>query len=265
MIIAKRSRELLEKVVQQVSHVEKLNLVTKELALAADIQNKLIPESNIKLHSFDVDMFYQPAQEVGGDYYDVIQRENGSLVVVIADVSGKGYSAALMMSNIQAIVQTLVHENSSLENLVSLLNLSINNTSVRGRFVSMILMEIDPGIKQLKYINCGHNPPLVKQSNNIIELDVATPVLGVLRDYEPEPVTISYDYNDILFAYTDGLSELYNPAGEQLGITPIIKILQQNATSSTKEINREVLNCVSNHRLDEVPHDDISFICIKQK
>jgi len=86
-------------------------------------------------------------------------------------------------------------------------------------------MEIDPVNNNLKCINCGHNPPLIKREKDIIALNVSTPVLGVLSDYKPEEQTIPLYSNDILFAYTDGLSELNNPKGEQLGMEPIKEIL----------------------------------------
>jgi serine phosphatase RsbU (regulator of sigma subunit) len=264
MVIAKRSRSILERVTRQVSYKEKLSYVEKEIGLAADIQNKLIPELDINLDSFDIQMYYQPAQQVGGDYYDVIQRQDGSLFVIIADVSGKGYSAALLMSNIQAVVRTLIHQQSNLENLVELLNMSLINASVQGRFVSLIVMDIDPVNHRLTYINCGHNPPLIKQDSIIIELDVATPVLGVLDDYVSIEKSIDFHPNDVLFAYTDGVSELYNPEGQQLGMEPIKAILNEYNPAANNNLKDEILQSLTNHMQDEIAHDDISFVLVKQ-
>ena len=265
MIIAIRSRGLLVRVVGQVSYKEQLSSLNKEMSVASDIQNKLIPESNQTTRDFDVEMYYKPALQVGGDYYDVFKREDGNLVVVIADVSGKGYPAALMMSNIQAIFQTLVRQDSSLEELVKLLNRSICNTSVQGKFVSLVVMEFDHNSHEIRYINCGHNPPIVRQGQEILELDVATPVLGVLKDYEPMKETITFNPNDVLFAYTDGLSELYNPTGQQLGTAPIKTLLDQNRMESAEVLIKGTLNILTDHMLDEEAHDDISFLCIKHK
>jgi hypothetical protein len=265
MIIAIRSRGLLVRVVGQVSYKEQLSSLNKEMSVASDIQNKLIPESNQSTRNFDVEMYYKPALQVGGDYYDVFKREDGNLVVVIADVSGKGYPAALMMSNIQAIFQTLVHQDSSLEELVKLLNRSICHTSVQGKFVSLVVMEFDHNSHEIRYINCGHNPPIVRQGQEILELDVATPVLGVLKDYEPTKETITFNPNDVLFAYTDGLSELYNPTGQQLGTVPIKTLLDQNRMESAEVLIKGTLNILTDHMLDEEAHDDISFLCIKHK
>jgi serine phosphatase RsbU (regulator of sigma subunit) len=265
MIIAMRSRVLLNRVVQQVSYKEQLSSLNMEMSVASDIQNKLIPESNQTTEDFDVEMYYKPALQVGGDYYDVFKRENGSLVVLIADVSGTGYSAALMMSNIQAIFQTLARQDINLKELVILLNRSICSTSVQGKFVSLVVMELDHRRREIGYINCGHNPPIVRQDQKIVELDVATPVLGVLRDYEPIIETISFKQNDVLFAYTDGLSELFAPSGEQLGTEPIKIMLDQNRVGSSAVLIEETLNILSQHMLDEEAHDDISFLCIKHK
>ena len=264
-IIAMRSRGLLVRVVRQVSYKEQLSHLKMEMSVASEIQNKLIPESNQTTKFFDVEMYYKPALQVGGDYYDVFNREDGNLIVVIADVSGKGYPAALMMSNIQAIFQTLVRQDSSLEELVKQLNRSICNTSVQGKFVSLVVMELDHKGHEIRYINCGHNPPIVKQGNNILELDVATPVLGVLVDYEPMKETITFNQNDVLFAYTDGLSELFDPTGKQLGTDPIKTLLNQSRMESTEVLIKKTLNILTVHMQDEEAHDDISFLCIKHK
>jgi hypothetical protein len=265
MVIAKRSRDLLMRVIKQIGYKEQLNRVTNEMHQAADIQNKLIPKSNIHILNFDIEMSYQPAQLVSGDYYDVIQRKDGSLMVLIADVSGKGYSAALLMSNIQAIVHTAVEQDVNIRDLISILNLSIYNTSVQGRFVSMICMEIDPSSSELRYINCGHNPPIIQQGGGIIELDVATPVLGVLNNYNSKLETIFFTADDTLFAYTDGLSELYNPDGQQIGIEPFKELLSRHHSLGMKKLKDEILETLKEHLQGGEAHDDISFLCINQK
>lgn len=265
MIIAMRSRTLLVRVVRQVSYKEQLISLNREMSVASDIQIKLIPESNQTTKYFDVEMYYKPALKVGGDYYDVFKRDDGNLVVVIADVAGKGYPAALMMSNIQAVFQTLVRQNCGLEALVKELNRSICNASVQGKFVSLVVMEFDHHSHEVSYINCGHNPPIVRQGQEILEFDVATPVLGVLREYEPIKATITFKQNDVLFAYTDGLSELFNPLGELLGTERIKSLLDENRTASAEVFVKETLNILAAHMLDEQAHDDISFLCIKHK
>jgi sigma-B regulation protein RsbU (phosphoserine phosphatase) len=170
-----------------------------------------------------------------------------------------------MMSNIQAIFQTLVRQDSNLEELVKQLNRSICNTSVQGKFVSLVVMELDHKSHEIHYINCGHNPPIVRQDQKILELDVATPVLGVLTDYEPIKETITFNQNDVLFAYTDGVSELFNPIGEQLGTEPIKNLLDQNRMVNAEVLIKKTLDILTAHMLDEEAHDDISFLCIKHK
>jgi sigma-B regulation protein RsbU (phosphoserine phosphatase) len=145
-----------------------------------------------------------------------------------------------------------------------LLNMSLINASVQGRFVSLIVMDIDPVNHRLTYINCGHNPPLIKQDSIIIELDVATPVLGVLDDYVSIEKSIDFHPNDVLFAYTDGVSELYNPEGQQLGMEPIKAILNKYNPADNNNLKDEILQSLTNHMQDEIAHDDISFVLVKQ-
>ncbi len=264
MFIARSSRHLLEKVVAQVSYEEKLRFIEDDMDQAAEIQEKLIPDNEHDLHYYNLETFYSPAKQVGGDYFDIIELSGDRCLVVIADVSGKGYSAALLMSNIQAMVKTLADQDYPLDRMVQFINQSVYHNSVRGKFVTIVFMELDPHRHSLEYINCGHNPPLmVNNDAEVIELDQADPVLGVLDDYPCQINRIDFVPGNIILAYTDGLSELRDHNGYQLGVGNIIKVLEMSKQLEPAFIKQFLLARIYEHAGEAEMTDDLSFICIQ--
>ena len=265
-VIARSSRRMLEKVVSVVSYEEKMKFVEEDLDQAAEIQNRLIPDGHFDTELFSIETYYCPAKQVGGDYFDVIPRPDGTCLVVIADVSGKGYAAALLMSNIQAIVTTLASQNYKLKEIVPIINQSVINTSVRGRFLTIALLQLDPVSQQIEYVNCGHNPPIVIHQNKEISLlGEAGPVLGVLENYMCDSNVIGFEAGDTLLAYTDGLSELRNQDGEQLGTDKIFEVLKMSAHLTPDYIKNFILNMIKGHTGDAELSDDLSFVCMQLK
>ncbi len=264
MFIARSSRGLLEKVVTQVRYQEQLNFITEDMDQAAEIQEKLIPDNELNPEYYKLESFYSPAKQVGGDYFDVIELADGECLVVIADVSGKGYSAALLMSNIQAMVKTLADQHYSVDRIVQFINQSVYHNSVRGKFVSIFLMELDPHQQTLRYINCGHNPPLLlNNKSEVIELDQAYPVLGVLAEYPCETTTLDFVPGEIILAYTDGLSELRDSQGRQLGAGRIKTLLQSTEELTPSLIKQILLAKIYDHAGGTEMADDLSFICMQ--
>ncbi|HEC29828.1 MAG TPA: hypothetical protein ENI65_09620 [Gammaproteobacteria bacterium] len=266
MFIARSSRALLEKVVSQVSYEEQLNYIEEDMEQAAEIQERLISSGHPGDCIYNIETFYSPAKHVGGDYFDIIVKPDGCCLLVIADVSGKGYSAALLMSNVQAIVKTLSSQNYPLEGMVGLINQSIINTSVRGRFLTIFFMELNPDNHTMKYINCGHNRPvLIRATSEIIELEKAGPVLGVIDDYPLEITEIEFLPKDVVFAYTDGLSELRDKEGKQLGAEKIIEVLRLANQLEPEYIKQFMLALIYEHSRDAEMVDDLSFVVLQTK
>ncbi len=264
MIIARSSRSLLEKVVSQVSYEEQLRYIEDDMDQAKEIQEKLIPTGRINSDFYKLETFYSPARQVGGDYYDIIELSDDRWLVVIADVSGKGYSAALLMSNIQAMVKALANQDYPLDKMVKFMNQSVYHNSVRGKFVTIAFMLMDPHKQSINYVNCGHNPPLMVDTHSeVIELDQAGPVLGVIEDYPCEVIEIEFTRGSILLGYTDGLSELRNSKGKQLGIGNIKNILQMSNQLDPAFIKQFLLASIYEHAGDTEMTDDLSFVCLQ--
>jgi serine phosphatase RsbU (regulator of sigma subunit) len=264
MIIARSSRHLLERVVAQVSYEEQLRYIEDDMDQAAEIQERLIPDSQLNPKYYKLETFYSPAKQVGGDYFDIIELSGDRCLLVIADVSGKGYSAALLMSNIQAMVRTLADQDYPLDKMAQFINQSVYHNSVRGKFVTIVFMELEPHQNTLKYVNCGHNPPLmVNNKSEVIELDQADPVLGVLEDYPCDINEIDFISGNIILAYTDGLSELRDSNGRQLGVSNIKKILEMSNQLEPSFIKQFLLARVYEHAGETEMTDDLSFVCLQ--
>lgn len=250
--------------IQSQVNTDKQNL---ELEQAAELQEKLIPPKNPDIEYLDVASFYLPSRAVGGDYYDFVKRENGDWLMAIGDVSGKGFAAAILMSNIQAIVQVLGKQAVTIEEIATELNLAVLKASARGRFITLVLVQFCQGEKKLEYINCGHNPPLVSMpGQGITELTASAPILGIQAEIEYSKKILRFPRNSTLFAYTDGLSELRSVDGvmlEESAITDLLENLEEQVLA--QQLKDAVLVKVQSHMGRSRPDDDLSFVCVNAR
>ncbi|TVR75012.1 MAG: serine/threonine-protein phosphatase [Marinilabiliales bacterium] len=187
--------------------------IKKELELASKLQEMLIPDPE-KLPSYDafkVSAFYHPHMDVGGDYYDIIELGEGEFGFCICDVSGKGISAAIIMSNFQANLRALFTSEIPLEILVEKLNDRVNESTKGERFLTMFIGKYNTLTKELIYVNAGHNAPLLYNiaAGTLSTLDSNTVGIGMLDEMPPiRPQQMKIDNKLKLFCYTDGLVEV---------------------------------------------------------
>ncbi len=265
MLMARKARSLLETVVVQVRYEEELNFLERDISHAAEIQKQLVPTKQPDFPRLVIESYYQPSKEVGGDYFDFIERADQKKLVVIADVAGKGFSAAMVMSNIQAMIQVLAQQDISMESLASIVNQSVIKNSARGCFISMVYFEFYPDKEYFRYLNCGHNPPLLFNQSGVRILEANAPVIGVAEgEYSIAPM-IEYGNGDLIFTYTDGLSELRNEQRELLGEAKIEEILQSKCDLDAPQIKQHMLQEVAKFHGQTAPTDDLSFMVIKRK
>lgn len=271
MYMARRARSLLETVVAQVSSTEKLRFMEQDMEQAAVVQRNLVPQVKPDCPDLDIEIYYQPSQNVGGDYIDFIRCANGLYWFVVGDVSGKGLAAALLMSNIQAMVKLLSQQDCKIRDLVRILNASVCQSNAHGRFVSFISIEVDIKNKELRYINCGHNPPYIfRKDQSLVNLGADYPVLGINQDEQYKETSVSFGENDVLFAYTDGLSELKHQDGSRFGTGRIEYILQEINSQGPVVIRQTMLQRLAEYsQTDDFrrvrANDDLSFLCVKPK
>ncbi len=212
----------------------------KELELAKKMQTLLIPDNSIlpSNHCLRVTGFYQPHYSIGGDYYDCIQLSSHTYGFCIADVSGKGISAALLMANFQANLRALFTYEIPLEKLIRTLNTRVVESANGEKFITLFLAKYNCETRLLEYVNAAHNPPVVyfTEDKKILKLHSNTVGIGML-DEMPDVVRESLELNQRtkIICYTDGLSELPGENGEEIGTVPIEKNI-----SNRKDIKHNI-------------------------
>ena len=240
--------------------------VEKELELAAQMQSMLIPSGSISHPIFDMAATYIPHQSVGGDYCDFVELNEDEVLICMADVSGKGLSAALLMSNFQANLHALIrHTDFSLDQLVIELNECVNRVAQGEKFVTFFVARINHGNKTIEYINAGHNPPMLIMENDVTILDKGTTGLGMFEELPFLYHGISpFPEQAMLFCYTDGITELENMHGSVFGTENLSGILKTHPSAADlNEFHLHVVKALDKFR-GSVPYtDDVTFLSLR--
>jgi phosphoserine phosphatase RsbU/P len=240
----------------------------KELELAAKMQKMLIPDNSQmpKNPKIIVNGFYYPHYEVGGDYYDCIRLSDTKTGICIADVSGKGISAAILMSNFQASLRALFTHDTDLEVLVRKLNSIVVINAAGEKFITFFVARYDHGTRMLEYINAAHNPPVIYNTSTgetkyLLGSCVGIGMLDEIPLVQKSEIMIS-DFSKLV-CYTDGLSELKYPDGKEIGTKEIIRHI-----SNTRPVEVNIKDMIKDLGL---PHnnpstfDDVSVIAADLK
>jgi phosphoserine phosphatase RsbU/P len=240
-------------------------VIRKELEIAKNVQTFLFPDKLPDGVRLKVEASYLPHHTVGGDYYDYIPINKNQFLVCIADVSGKGIPAAIMMSNFQASLHTMLRHTSNLTEIVEALNYQIHESAKGESFITFFAAIYDHELNTMVYINAGHNPPfLFNGAGEMQELDVGTTVLGV---FDPLPFISEGFIPDLdgftLFAYTDGLTETENEQGVEIGSERIAEFMQNNHNKNLAIIHEELLNELDRFRGSVGFKDDITMLSCK--
>jgi len=258
ILVAIENKKLASKQLEQEAY-------KKELEIAKQVQQYLFPKELPKTNGLEIAAKYLPHHDVGGDYYDYIPLDDDKFILCIADVSGKGVPAALMMSNFQASLRTLVRKTHDLKEMVEDLNTQINFSGNGEIFITFFIALYDKGDKTFEYINCGHNPPVIALNNESVRLlDLGTTVLGM---FCPLPFNSLGTFNDVesfnLFCYTDGLSESFDDNEEEFGPERIESIFSKNITLSPGQMNDKILMEIDSFRGENQYRDDVTLLTCK--
>ena len=243
--------------------IEKQQLES-ELSFAREIQQNLLPEHEPSTDTFDFAGLSYPSRDVGGDYYDFIEKED-KIYLCIADVSGKGMPASLIMANFQAALRIVADYDDNLEKIVLKLNRIVYENTSPDKFITLFIGILDKTTGTMEYINAGHNAPLYISGDTIKELEIGGMLLGVLEDGDDyEKGQIAFKENDLLFMFTDGVNEAENKRKEDFGNTRLINTLSNFKESSCRNILEGVLSDVSHHTDGAPQYDDITMIAVKR-
>jgi len=252
--VAIENKRLFKKQIEQ----ERSN---RDMELAVQMQNLLIPEDLPIGKHYNFSGIYQPHSGVGGDYYDVINLDNGEIAFCIADISGKGVAAALLMSNFQANLQSLIHRDLSAEDFIYQLNKSVLNITKGDKFITFFVAKFDPNTNYLRYVNAGHNAPLLFHKNELQSLNKGCTILGIFDNLPQIELGEYYLETDaLLLMYTDGLTELINEADEFFDSERLEKFILSNNQKSPKEINEELMKVIEEFKGSNGFSDDISIL-----
>jgi len=220
-------------------------LDAEELRQAREIQQGLLPKDLPQLSEFEIAGAWEPACLVGGDYYDVIRLSKDKLAICIADVVGKGISAALLMANVQAMVRAFATETAAPASVCSRINSVLCGNIATGKFVTLFYGVLDAGSRVLKFTNAGHLRPILIGNNGIVKhLENPGALLGVFPDWEYQDSAIELDPGDLLMAFTDGITEAMNADGEEFGEERLIQIARKTGEQSMEELKTQLLGRV---------------------
>ena len=233
----------------------------RELVAAREIQQGLLPRTIPTIPGCRIATAWQPARDVSGDYFDVLAFDAERAAICIADVMGKGMAAALLMSNLQALVKAYAGATVEPADLCSQINRMMCAQNSAGRFVTFFYARYDAASRRLAYVNAGHNPPFLLRADGAVEtLAEGGAVLGVFDTGEYRQDEVALRPGDRLVLYTDGITEAANVAGEEFGEERLLHLLRGDA-ANVDEL-REVLMRAVNDFAGGVLQDDATMIAL---
>ncbi len=258
IIVAIENKKLARKELEQ-------KAFQKEMEIARKVQQLLFPKNLPYTEKFKIFSSYEPHQAVGGDYFDFIPIDENQFLICIADVSGKGIPAALMMANFQASLRTLIRQTTKLEKIVRELNYLVLQNSNGESFITFFVAIYNRDLKYFKYVNAGHNPPLFHSpQHDLTQLELGTTVLGI---FHPLPFLKIGKINDLssffFLAFTDGLIETFDENDEPFGEERVIKIVENNLDLDLRDLHQKIVEEVNSFNASSVLNDDITLLSCK--
>ena len=255
IVVAVENKKLARKQLQQ-------EAFRKELEIASDVQQFLFPERLPYTERLKMEASYLPHDLVGGDYYDYIPINKNQFLICVADVSGKGIAAALMMSNFQASLRTLLRQTPNLVEIVEALNYQVMENTKGEKFITFFGAIYDLSLKTMVYVNAGHNAPiLMDKKNGIRLLEEGSTVLGAMN---PLPfinegfITELEDFT--LFAYTDGLTETVNEDNVEFGLESLLQYFKKNKHKDIRTIHQDIIVNLDGFKGKNAYRDDITML-----
>lgn len=251
--------------------IEEINKqkIEEELKIAKGIQIGLLPNEDFRLEGLDIIGYSEPAKIIGGDYFDFIKINDKKLILVIADVSGKGIPAALYMSKVQAMIQFATQMFESPKDILIEVNKQIYEQIDRKSFITMIIALFDLENMTVKISRAGHNPVLYTKNGQVDILRNNGLGLGLENGkfFEPnlEETTLNINADNLFLFYTDGLNEAMNIHKNEYGLNNVINVIKENKSKSSKEIQTTLLESVKAFKGYAEQNDDITFVVVKVK
>src|SRR6266404_1427046 len=236
-----------------------------DVELAAQVQRLFLPVGNPAIAGLEIAGMMQPARGVSGDYYDYIPIDAHSIQIVIADVSGKGVPAALLMSATAAAVQLEANHDRSMLDVVGRLNTGIRSVSDGERYVTLMLAEIDADKRTVNYVNCGHNPALLfrAETGTLTHMDSSCPPIGIFPQEMCELASADLITGDVLVFYTDGVTEARNQLGEEFGTERLSGVIRRGSSLSAEGLMTDIFSSAADFCSGVGFNDDVTILVVK--
>jgi phosphoserine phosphatase RsbU/P len=232
-----------------------------EMSLAGEVQQSLVPDKLPKNSSFEVSAIYKPHFGVGGDYFDCFSFRDDRYLFTVADISGKGLAAALLMANFQAHINAIARRATTPEEFIRQLNKAVYRVTKGERYITFFVAEFDYTTRRLRYINAGHIPPILVMNGQTHLLKKGCTLLGFfpsLPSWEIGEITINDDA--LLVIFTDGITDVRNPTGSDFNEDVLAAFIQQHQKMGAKPFNQELMKRIDEFKGEEPYPDDITVL-----
>lgn len=272
--ISKALNEMMSRLQRDRENIVEREKVAKEIEVAGQIQKTLLPAELPRIPGLKLDAFYRAASRISGDLYDVFRIDDNNFCVLVADVSGKGIPASLIMSVLRTVIRILAKGKKSSHSILVTVNDYIREDIPPGIFITIFLGVYNVDTGKLNFVSAGHNPLmyLARKDNKAIFINPPGVPLGLPLEREDafsrklKQQSIHIDDGDVLFVYSDGVTEAMNRAGEKYGLNRLLgmfnKYVRNNSSKNPKEISDLILSDIDNHCGLATQADDITFITI---
>jgi phosphoserine phosphatase RsbU/P len=240
------------------------NRIEDQLQVARDIQKSFLPRIPPAYPGFDFDAINISSEQVGGDYFDFISIVDHQLGITIADVSGKGLPASLIMASYRASLIAEIRNNYAIRTIMRKVNNLIFESVERGNFVTAVYGVLDTKNRIFTFSNAGHNPPFIlRKSGEVESLTDGGLILGIVPDRQYQERPVYFGPGDIMVMYTDGVTDTENDKGEQFEIERLVELVKKNRRLPAKEIRAKVFDAIERFRHVDYQPDDLTLVVVK--
>ena len=237
----------------------------EQISIAKDVQLSILPSQPPLIDGYDIDSVCIPTYEIGGDYFDYIPIDKNKIGIVLADVSGDGVPAALIMAAFRAMIRNQVRVEEQPSRVMNFLNEQLPDFCRKRDFITTIYGKLDFKEHIFTYTNCGHNPPLIINSAGSMEVvNEIGPALNLVQEANYKSTHIKIKPGDVIVLYTDGVTEIFNNDREEFGIERLKNVLTSSADSTASGIIEKVINSTKDFSQQEYYSDDFTILALKR-
>jgi sigma-B regulation protein RsbU (phosphoserine phosphatase) len=238
----------------------------EQLQIAKEVQSGLLPTQPLEVEGYDLAGICIPTYEIGGDYYDYISLDENNLGIVIADVSGDGVPAALIMAAFRAMLRNQLKLNNRPAKIMNLLNMQMPEVSRKRDFITAFYGKLNFKEHKLIYTNCGHNPPVLLRSNGKLEfLEAGGPSLNLIKDTQFVSSSVNLFPDDQIIFYTDGVTEIFNRDLKEFGFERLKTVILKSKNISACEIIDNIVESTKKFSGSKLYRDDFTLVVLKRK